>query len=101
MSDIPCGKTLGYGETCCEGHLCDSCSELTTLRELNSDLMNLVGILADKRVWDFSHREQQRLTHDGGKEELRVYNVYCATVTFAVKDNADTPWAHFAKLKGN
>ncbi|KKK92810.1 hypothetical protein LCGC14_2699210 [marine sediment metagenome] len=32
MSNIPCGRTLGHGENCCDGHLCDSCREIESLR---------------------------------------------------------------------
>jgi hypothetical protein len=33
MTRIPCGRTLGHGERCCEGHLCDQCEERTKLRK--------------------------------------------------------------------
>lgn len=30
---IPCGKTLGQGEYCVEGHLCGHCEQINRLKE--------------------------------------------------------------------
>lgn len=38
MSRIPCRKTLGHGESCCDGYLCDSCREILNLRRRISNL---------------------------------------------------------------
>lgn len=32
--DIPCGKTLGHGESCCEGRLCEQCEYIKLLEKL-------------------------------------------------------------------
>ena len=31
-SRVPCGRTLGHGEYCTIGHLCDNCEELERMR---------------------------------------------------------------------
>ena len=33
MTQIPCGKTMGHGERCAEGRVCDHCVEILRLRE--------------------------------------------------------------------
>ena len=36
---IPCGKTLGHGESCCEGYLCDGCdARLKTAADIEAAL---------------------------------------------------------------
>jgi hypothetical protein len=30
---IPCGKTMGHGERCCEGYLCDQCEYILKLEK--------------------------------------------------------------------
>ncbi len=32
MVTIPCGSTMGHGERCAEGRLCDQCQEIVRLR---------------------------------------------------------------------
>ena len=43
MNKIPCGKTIGHGEYCCEGWLCGACesarSQETLLKESYSTLL--------------------------------------------------------------
>jgi hypothetical protein len=29
---IPCGRTLGHGESCVSGHLCDQCTYISMLK---------------------------------------------------------------------
>ena len=31
---VPCGRTLGFGESCVKGHLCQGCSEIERLEGL-------------------------------------------------------------------
>jgi len=30
---VPCGRTLGFGEYCVKGHLCEGCSEIERLQK--------------------------------------------------------------------
>lgn len=39
---VPCGRTLGFGEYCVKGHLCQGCSEIERLE----------GLLA--KTWDIA-----------------------------------------------
>lgn len=32
FTTVPCGRTLGHGESCCDGNLCGECSEILRLR---------------------------------------------------------------------
>jgi hypothetical protein len=38
----PCGKTLGHGEACCEGWMCDACTYITGMEEVLSDVRALL-----------------------------------------------------------
>ncbi len=31
MTEIPCGRVMGHGESCTEGYLCDSCVRIKQL----------------------------------------------------------------------
>lgn len=31
--NIPCGKTLGHGESCVSGHMCDHCNYILSLEQ--------------------------------------------------------------------
>jgi len=44
---IPCRTTLGHGESCTEGRLCSSCTEILELRE---EVKNLKGLV--KQVYE-------------------------------------------------
>lgn len=35
---IPCGQTLGHGEVCQDGHLCDQCGYIDSLEAENARL---------------------------------------------------------------
>lgn len=43
---IPCGRVLGHGDSCVEGHLCDSCQELLIIR---SETLEAAAKIADAR----------------------------------------------------
>lgn len=44
---IPCGRTLGHGEACCDGNLCDQC------RTINGLVAACERLLADYlALWD-------------------------------------------------
>ncbi len=102
---IPCGQTLGHGESCCEGHLCDSCQEIVALRTVHRDLDQLLNILANKEAWEFSHRKAivtQRppvFPEVLPVPEAKTSDVYRATVMFATGEL--TPWDHFAQVRAD
>ena len=46
MINVPCGRTTGHGESCCEGHLCDQCWKLRIIRNVAYIGFVLVFIIA-------------------------------------------------------
>ena len=41
MNKIPCGRVLGHGESCCDGHLCDTCERILRLLAENALLRKI------------------------------------------------------------
>ena len=37
---VPCGMTLGFGESCCKGHMCDGCREIERLQAREEILLS-------------------------------------------------------------
>lgn len=43
--EVPCGRTLGHGKSCSEGHLCGQCGEIIRLRKQATAAMLSAPIL--------------------------------------------------------
>lgn len=56
MNKIPCGRTLGHGESCCEGHLCDGCQRIAELEAENQALKEAIewALLRQANVADYA-----------------------------------------------
>lgn len=44
---IPCGRVLGHGDSCVDGHLCDSCQALLVIR---AETLEIAAKVADSRA---------------------------------------------------
>lgn len=46
--EIPCGQTLGHGERCQDGYMCDQCAYIIELEERISYLEHEFALAADR-----------------------------------------------------
>lgn len=76
---IPCGKTLGHGESCMEGNMCDQCERITDLIKIRD------GLLKWKKVIDEQLVIHNLGTADSyeGKESQALYDLFDLNIKIA------------------
>jgi hypothetical protein len=65
MRNDGCGKTMGHGEFCCAGHLCDQC------RKIDNDEKTLRQI--DYHIATIAWHTMAMKAHTEGMPEKRIY----------------------------
>lgn len=83
---IPCGKTLGHGESCMEGNMCDQCKRITDMQDIVADLIQIRdGLLKWKKVVDEQLVIHNLGTADSyeGKESQALYDLFDLNIKIA------------------
>ena len=65
MSHVPCGQTLGHGDCCSDGHLCDQCTEIVELRTKTKQSESHAAMAAEIVKLKAQIKEDTRLLSEG------------------------------------
>ena len=68
---IPCGTNMGYGASCCKGHLCPGCTEIERLTfefEVKTEVANELDIECNNWAAEYERLSTERSAVLGWRE---------------------------------